>query len=534
MKNRRFLSIIAAVTAVLCLVSCSAGDGSMMAPTEPDLIGDNNRNDGTASGNHFVYDAAADEEYIISVPNASGDMFDFTGPAVADYIENAYVNTSEQPTSTFSADIDTASYTYLRTLIANGCNFETIKNNVAGSIRTEEMVNYFKYDYAEPGDGEVFSVKANIIACPWSADSSTRLLRIGLKAKSTTPANGNNLVFLIDVSGSMRSENKLPLLQSTFSYLTEQLGENDVISIVTYSGEEKVVLDGCSGKNKQQILNAIGSLKADGATNGEAGLSRAYELAKAHYIEGGNNRIIMASDGDLNVGISSPEALKAFVTDMRESGVYLSVLGFGNGNYRDANMEALADNGNGVYYYIDSDAEAEKVFCTDLTSTLYTVAEDVKLQLSFDPQYISAYRLVGYENRVLNNEDFTDDTKDAGEVGAGCTVTVCYELRLTEAAESAADDTGWLKLSVRHKEPGESESRLHEYSFGRSIVGDADDELTFICAVIETSLLIHNSRYLSSDSQIGSISDVLTQLSSCQLNDSYKQQFVELLRELAK
>lgn len=516
MKSKRFLSFLAATLAALCLVSCAAG--GEYAPDADNV-----------NGGDFAYDGMPG---MFESSEASGNHEYKFG----DVVENAYVSTATEPTSTFSADIDTASYTYFRKLVTNGCNLATVRG-VAGGLRTEEMVNYFKYDYAEPEDGELFSVMAELVPCPWSPGENTRLLRLGLHAKSTTEASGNNLVFLIDVSGSMRSEDKLPLLQTTFRYLTDQLGEDDTVSVVTYSGGERVVLDGCPGNQKERIQAAIDSLVAEGSTNGEAGLRRAYETAQKHFIEGGNNRIIMASDGDLNVGISDPDSLKAFVTDMRAGGVYLSILGYGTGNYRDSNMETLADNGNGVYYYIDSAVEAERVFCTELTSTLYTVAEDVKLQLSFAPEYVSEYRLVGYENRVMNNEDFNDDTKDAGEVGAGCSVTVCYELRLTDAALASDAPTDaaspWMTLAVRHKQPGEQESRLREYSFGREIVCDADDEMTFICAVIETSLIIHDSKYITDDSSIKSIADVVTQLSECPLTDSYQTQFYQLLQTLA-
>lgn len=526
MKNKSFLSILAASLAALCLVSCSAGDGDSHAPFQP------------AGDNMMGADAIMNEYYSpAQAPGAADGRFDGD---FGDIIENTYVSTATQPTSTFSADIDTASYTYFRKLVTNGCDLATIRG-AAGGLRTEEMVNYFKYDYAEPAEGELFSVMAELLPCPWSPSENTRLLRLGLRARSTTEAAGNNLVFLIDVSGSMRSDDKLPLLQSTFRYLTDQLGADDTVSIVTYSGGERVVLDGCPGNQRERIQAAIDSLVASGSTNGEAGLRRAYETAQKHFIKGGNNRIIMASDGDLNVGISDPAALKAFVSDMKASGVYMSILGYGSGNYRDSNMEALADNGNGVYYYIDSDTEAERVFCTELTSTLYTVAEDVKLRLSFASDYISEYRLVGYENRVMNNEDFNDDTRDAGEVGAGCSVTVCYEVKLTDSALSALTDPNamqprdlhWLVLSVRYKQPGEQQSQLREYVFDSEIACDADDEAIFICAVIETSLLIHNSKYITADSGIGSISDIVAQLRDCRLADEYQQQFYELLKKLA-
>ena len=249
-----------------------------------------------------------------------------------------------------------------------------------------------------------------------------------------TEKGANNLVFLIDVSGSMASDDKLPLLKKAFSNLVSALDENDRVSIVTYSGKEEVVLSGCKGNRDEEIMNAINSLEASGSTNGEAGLTRAYSIAKDYFIADGNNRIIMASDGDLNVGISSESELKSYIETKRDEGIFLSVLGFGTGNYKDEKMSALAQNGNGVYYYIDGEREAEKVLGEDLFATLYTVAKDVKFQLEFNSEQVSKYRLIGYETRMLNTEDFDDDTKDAGDVGAGHSITVCYEIMLTDRA----------------------------------------------------------------------------------------------------
>lgn len=283
--------------------------------------------------------------------------------------ENPFVKTSEQPISTFSADVDTASYTYFRKLVNSGYGLEELKNE-AGSIRTEEMVNYFDYDYAPPAEGELFGHTVTFAPAPWNGNSV--LMILGLQAAEIETEQKNNLVFLIDVSGSMMSKDKLPLLKSSFTYLVEQLGENDIISIVTYSGKEEVVLDSCEGTQKQRILNAINSLEASGSTNGQAGLQKAYELAERNFIEDGNNRIIMASDGDLNVGITSEDELKSYISEKKDKGVFLSVLGFGTGNFKDAKMSAIAQNGNGVYHYIDSEAEAERIFTDKLLSTLYT------------------------------------------------------------------------------------------------------------------------------------------------------------------
>ena len=442
-------------------------------------------------------------------------------------IENEFISTEKEPISTFSADVDTASYSYFRKMVNQGYDLENLIRYAGSSFRTEEMINYFKYDYALPEDGDIFGVTAKAAPCPWN--SNAVLLALGLRTEQVKTATSNNLVFLIDVSGSMMSDDKLPLLKKAFSNLTDQLGDDDMISIVTYSGKEEVVLDGCEGTKKAQILSAVNSLKASGSTNGEAGLRMAYDIAKKHFITGGNNRIIMASDGDLNVGISSAEGLKNFVSEKKNEGVYISVLGFGTGNYRDSNMEAIADNGNGIYYYIDGEREAEKVFGTDLLGTLYTVAEDVKLQLTFDKDYIDSYRLVGYENRILNKEDFENDKKDAGEIGAGHMVTVCYELILTEKAKTE-NDGDWMKLAMRYKAPGTTESILREYSIGKSIYTETPDEdFRFICAVAETSMILHESKYVD---ELG-LDDVLTKLSALDLSkDADKSEFADLIREL--
>ena len=443
------------------------------------------------------------------------------------FVENPFVNTSDSNVSTLSADVDTASYTYFRKLVNSGYSWAEL-SRYSSNFRTEEFLNYFKYTAEQPNENELFAVNPSIIPCPWNEKNV--LLTMTLQAANAAPTEGNNLVFLIDVSGSMSSRDKLPLLKTAFSHLVDQLGENDVISIVTYSGQEAVVLDGCSGNKKENILAAINSLVASGSTNGQAGLQKAYQLAEKHRIEGGNNRIIMASDGDLNVGITSESELKAFITAKRDAGIFLSVLGFGTGNYRDEKMETLADNGNGVYLYIDGESEAEKVFSTDLLGNLYTVAKDVKMQITFDVAYVSSFRLIGYENRILNEEDFTDDTKDAGEVGSGHQVTVCYELTLTD--DAMAEGANWLELAVNYKLPDEQASVLPNlYSIGYAdYKATPDDDRTFMIAVIEICMLLHNSKYLPEGF---ALRDVLNLLDSIDLSNSPERaEFRTLLNKL--
>lgn len=453
------------------------------------------------------------------------------------FLENPFIEVAKQSVSTFSADVDTASYALFRKTVnywtGQKANAQTVLSALkksASSFRTEEFLNYFRYDATSPGADKLFGVTSAIVPCPWNQQN--QLLRLTLQASAATPTGGNNLVFLIDVSGSMSASDKLPLLKQAFAYLTEQLTAADRVSIVTYSGTEKVVLQGCSGADHEAILNAVNSLEASGATNGQSGLAKAYQLAADYRIEGGNNRIIMASDGDLNVGISSPTELKSFVAGKRDEGIFLSVLGFGSGNYRDANMEALADNGNGVYYYIDGVSEAKRVFGDDLISTLYTVAKDVKLQLTFDPTYISAYRQIGYENRQLEESDFTDDTKDAGEVGAGHQITVFYELIPTENATkpNTEPEATWVTLAVRYKEPDGAVSKENSYRIGAADRKTADSDIRFMICVIECVMLLHDSRYLGEDMTYAT---VLAQLNGLDL-DHYtdRAEFRELIRAL--
>lgn len=444
-------------------------------------------------------------------------------------VENPFVTVSEKSTSTFSADVDTASYSFFRKLVNEGTNLKTLSSYAKSGIRTEEMINYFDYSYVDPIEGELFGINAKISDCPWNANA--KLMVIGLQTEKATPAKDNNLVFLIDVSGSMASSDKLELIKTSFSYLVQNLDENDRVSIVTYSGKEEVILSGCEGNKHTEIMSAIQSLEAKGSTNGEAGIIKAYQIAEENYIQDGNNRIILASDGDLNVGISSPEELEALISGKRSNGVYLSVLGFGTGNYRDANMETLADKGNGIYYYIDGVSEAEKIFGNDLFSTLYTVAEDVKLQIDFNEEYVEKYRLIGYENRLLDDEDFENDRKDAGEVGAGHSVTVCYELILTDNALEASEE--WLTLSVRYKNTGEKVSLLNEYKIGKEVFTEApDDDFLFVCSVAETSLILRESKYIDSGLSLSDVEKLLDSLSDYIESDNYKKEFKQLIAKI--
>jgi Ca-activated chloride channel family protein len=544
MKNaKKFIAIILAAMMLLTLASCNA------SPDKEGYYGGNTSNGGYnggynndnnfAPGGNYVQgdDAVHGEMEMPSLaPSEEADMESAdceilpseppTEPSpIIQILENDFTKTAEQAISTFSADVDTASYTYLRKLTSVGYKFDQLKATAGRAIRTEELVNYFSYNYSAPKNGELLGKNVTISKSPWNND--TMLLTIGLKAPEAEVEVQNNLVFLIDVSGSMSGDDKLGLLKKAFSYLTENLDKNDRVSIVTYAGNERVVLDGCEGYRKADILNAINNLQSGGSTNGEAGIVKAYELAEKHFIAGGNNRIIMASDGDLNVGISSADQLTSYIEQKRDQGIYLSVLGFGTGNYRDANMEAIADNGNGVYYYIDGISEAEKVFGTDLFGTLYTVAEDVKLQVDFNSARVESYRLIGYENRLLANEDFENDQKDAGEVGASHQVTVCYEIKLRESQNMSMSPL--LTLRFRYKNPGEPISNLDEHQVGlNEITTEMSDDMKFITSVIETCMILRSSKYIGDIT----LEEIMQTLSSLTLDDPYKAEFYEILQTL--
>jgi Ca-activated chloride channel family protein len=346
------------------------------------------------------------------------------GEGYASVSESRPLSPREQPLSTFSIDVDTASYANVRRFLTGG------RRPPRDAVRIEELVNYFRYDYPQPEGDTPFSVTVDAAGCPWKAGH--RLVRIGLQGRQVDrgarPAG--NLVFLVDVSGSMNAPNKLPLVKQALAMLVEELTENDRVSIVTYAGNAGLVLPPTTGDQKQEILAAIESLTPGGSTHGSAGIALAYEQSQEHFVAGGSNRVILATDGDLNVGVTSTAALIDLIKEKAAGGTFLTVLGFGEGNLQDDKMEALADNGNGLYAYIDGVREARKVLVEQLTGSTVTIAKDVKIQVEFNPAQVTSYRLLGYENRALVARDFRDDKKDAGEIGAGHSVTALYEVVL--------------------------------------------------------------------------------------------------------
>lgn len=412
--------------------------------------------------------------------------------------ENIFKNVAMSPLSTFSIDTDTASYSNMRRFIING----SIPPN--GSVRSEELINYFDYDLPQPTDGTPFSVTAEISDCPWNTDN--KLAMIAVKGEEMSERVPQNLTLLIDVSGSMNSPNKLPLVKRSMRLLLDRLDERDTVSVVTYSDGVRIALDSVNAADKKKILSVFDGLSAGGGTNGSGGLETAYKQAEKNKIEG-NNRIILCTDGDFNIGPSSTDELEKLVKEKRDKGIFISVLGFGMGNYKDNRMEIIADKGDGSYYYIDSLREARKVLADEMTSTLYTIAKDVKIQVEFNPAKVSQYRLVGYENRVLASEDFADDKKDAGELGAGTCVVALYEIVPAGSGQSSAQESGlryqtvqykesdeMFCVSLRYKEPEGTESRLIEKPVS-GLSEETSDNFGLASAAAEIGMLLNDSEF---------------------------------------
>ena len=427
--------------------------------------------------------------------------------------ENAFKKAGDDPLSTFSIDVDAASYSNMRRFINTG-NLPP-----KDAVRIEEMINYFDYEYEQPKGSDPVNIVTEIGTAPWNPQH--RLVHIGLQAKTIPNQHlpASNLVFLIDVSGSMESPNKLPLLVSSLRLLTDNLREQDKVAIVVYAGNSGLVLPSTSGEDKQAIKDALNKLSAGGSTAGGAGINLAYKVAADNFIKGGNNRIILATDGDFNVGSSSDADMQTLIEEKRKSGVFLTVLGFGMGNYKDSKMEVLANKGNGNYAYIDNINEARKVLINEFGGTLFTVAKDVKLQIEFNPKKVQAYRLIGYENRLLNNEDFNDDQKDAGEMGAGHTVTALYEI-IPVGVESKfvkkTDDLKYQKNSpssnyahemltvkLRYKEPDGNKSKLLQQAVldkYQDKLSKTSDNFRFSASVAMLGMLLRQSDFVQESS----------------------------------
>ncbi|MBI5368940.1 MAG: VWA domain-containing protein [Planctomycetes bacterium] len=466
--------------------------------------------------------------------------------------ENPFLAVGDNPLSTFSIDVDTASYANVRRFLTGNML------PPPDAVRLEELVNYFPYDYAAPTDAKTpFAVHLEVASCPWQ--SKHRLIRVGMKGREIDLARRppSNLVFLLDVSGSMSDPNKLPLLQSALGLLVNQLTENDRVSMVVYAGASGVVLPPTAGDRKQEILGALERLHAGGSTNGASGISLAYDTARAGFISGGTNRVILATDGDFNVGLTSRGDLLRLIEDKAKSGIFLTVLGFGMGNYKDDMLERLADKGNGNYAYVDSLNEARKVMVEQMAGTLITIAKDVKVQIEFNPARVSAYRLLGYENRLLAKEDFNDDRKDAGEIGAGHTVTALYEIvpagvALPAGAAASVDPLKYAPqpaaaaapapapgagsgetctVKLRYKQPDGDTSAL--MTFPLSDADNAFDRATgdfrFAAAVAGYGMLLRHSEHAA-----GLTWDAITEIAGSSLGadrTGYRKEFLELARK---
>ena len=489
-------------------------------------------------------EAAMGAVYMTSAPAANRAVKGFVQAPwnteeYTTFESNRFLSVITSPLSTFAADVDTSSYALFRRRVLGG---ETVPPD---SIRIEEMLNYFHYDYPQPRDGEPFGVATEIGPCPWN--EKTKLLLVGLQAaevkNDARPAH--NLVFLIDTSGSMEGKDRLDLVKRAFLLLLDELKPEDTVSIVTYASQDRVVLEGTPASEKTRIMEAISDLFAYGSTNGSAGINRAYEIAERYYKQGGVNRILLATDGDLNVGVTSEGDLARLVTDKKENGISLTCLGFGMGNYKDNKMEALADYGNGNCRYIDTIYEARKALVEEGGGTFITVAKDVKIQADFNSAMVKGYRLIGYEDRLMAAEDFANDEKDGGEIGSGHRMTALYEIVPADSdfefgsaesryqAPQAGEGGDWLTVSIRAKEPEGTESKLYEYPVtGDAVKDELSENLRFAAAVAEAGMLLRNSEWKgTADWQqalelargCGSIS-----------GDAYKEEFIYLLTLLER
>jgi len=457
--------------------------------------------------------------------------------------ENSFKAVTQDPLSTFSLDVDAASYSNVRRFLNQG----TLPP--AGAVRVEEMINYFQYSYAQPKGEHPFSVYTELADCPWQPEH--KLLLVGLQGKKvdTRELPASNITFLIDVSGSMNDENKLPLVKGALKLLADQLREQDRVSIVVYAGAAGLVLEPTSDKTK--IKQALDQLEAGGSTAGGAGIQLAYHTARQNFIKGGNNRVILCTDGDFNVGASSDDAMVSLIEKERASGVFLTVLGFGMGNYQDAKMQKLADKGNGTHAYIDQMSEAKKIFVNEFGGTLFTIAKDVKFQLEFNPAQVQGYRLIGYENRILNKEDFNDDKKDAGEMGSGHTVTALYEIIPTGVETELLGNVDPLRYSkkeknkmqhgdelllvkLRYKKPDENTSKLMEVPVSASSIAykQASGQFRLAAAVATFGMILSDSKFKGE-----SDFTLVRSLANSAVGEDpggYRKEFVELCEKASK
>lgn len=508
--------------------------------------GDTSSNTANRPVSSEVYTETAAKSAPANAPAArmeefrNGDFGGTTGERYAEISENPFLEVSRAPLSTFSIDVDTASYANVRRMLNQGIK------PPADAVRIEEMVNYFEYDYPQPEGNLPFSVNTELAACPWNPKH--KILQIGLQGRRVPMDNlpPSNLVFLLDVSGSMNAPDKLPLLKQGMKTLVRQLSPRDRVAIVVYAGASGVVLESTPASDSRRILSAFDSLTAGGSTNGGQGIKLAYNVARQNFLREGNNRVILATDGDFNVGLTGDNELVSLVERERQSGIFLSVLGFGSGNLNDSMMEKLADKGNGNYSYIDNEDEANKALGRQVAGTLYTIAKDVKIQAEFNPARVAGYRLLGYENRLLADRDFNDDRKDAGEIGSGHSVTALYEIipagqpvenpgvdRL-KYSDVQSSDTRFgdelMTVKLRYKEPQGTESRLLQTGVldRPAAFENASENLRFATAVAGFGMILRNSRYRGS-ADYDLVARIAESAVGNDIND-YRSDFLGLVR----
>jgi Ca-activated chloride channel family protein len=528
----KFLSVLIFVSLIL------SGCASEMSSTNANI---NNASAKPTKNEYSASPMAANTTAATSANDVSDvDEQKAKSERYAEINENPFLDVTRAPLSTFSIDVDTAAYANIRRYLNDG------QLPPKDAVRIEELINYFEYDYPQPIGNVPFSVNTEVASCPWN--QKHKIVQIGLQGKKVALDNvpPSNLVFLVDVSGSMNEPRKLPLLKDALRILVNQLSNKDRVAIVVYAGASGLALPSTSVGNRDEILSALDDLSAGGSTNGGQGIQLAYKIARENFIENGNNRVILATDGDFNVGVTGDTGLTNLIEQKRQSGVFLSVLGFGSGNLNDSMMEKLADKGNGNYSYIDSQEEARKALGQQVAGTLYTIAKDVKIQVEFNPSKVAGYRLIGYENRMLANRDFLDDKKDAGEIGAGHSVTALYEIVPTgqmvendgielKYSKYETSDTNFsdelMTIKLRYKEPNENESKL--LSVGaldtNNSIENASENLRFASAVAQFGLIMRDSRY-KGNSSFGNIKNLANSSLGSDLRN-YRSDFLNLIEK---